>query len=296
MLTESAEAATETPPTTTTSKSKCDDNTDMPLEDGVSDDIEKGSSSSDHDNLLSLVRRMSNAKLNSIRIHEQDSENGSTSGYGTTGSSSSNNNGGMEEFKLEVEEEKVPYTHILIPPPGHNYDGIDIMTMAPCTDKDENEVNAATNAKGGHYFRMRLFGGKTRAVVNDAAAASKGVDVVDGGGDCMTNNPSKIILPKEKGKSKICPNVCTICLMEYEISERVSWSSNKDCTHVFHEDCVIHWLVSLGRTKSKMLRFSEDPTEAQLLNYDLECPCCRQEFIVSNERERGRRRVGDDNV
>jgi hypothetical protein len=296
MLTDesSDEAAPPPPPTTTTTKStltKCDDNVGLPLGDGVSDN-------SDNDgDLLSHVRRMFNAKRNSIRIHEQDSENGSsTSGYGTTGSSSSNNNGSMEEFKLEVEEEKVPYTHILIPPPGHNYDGIDIMTISPNTDKDENEINAATNAKGGNYFRMRLFGGKTRVVVNDAAAASKGVDVVDGGGDSMTNNPSKTILPKEKGKSKICPNVCTICLMEYEISERVSWSSNKDCTHVFHEDCVIQWLVSLGRTKSKMLRFSEDPTEAQLLNYDLECPCCRQEFIVSNERERGRRRVGDDNV
>ena len=84
---------------------------------------------------------------------------------------------------------------------------------------------------------------------------------------------------------------CPVCLEELTrdlITNR--------CGHVFHEDCVIHWLVSLGRTKSKMLRFSEDPTEAQLLNYDLECPCCRQEFIVSNERERGRRRVGDDNV
>ena len=196
---------------------------------------------------------------------------------------------GAEEIKQE-EEENVQYTHILIPPPGHNFDGIDVTTLLPSTDKDnENEI---TPQKGGNYFLSRLFGGTTKVVANDAAA--KDVVVNNLGGDNNTKNDSS--KAGVRGKIRVCPNVCTICLMEYEPSERVSWSSNKECTHVFHEDCIIHWLVSLGRTKSKMLRFSEEPTEAQLLNYELECPCCRQDFIVSNNIMGWGRSREDENV
>lgn len=252
-------------------------------------DVDPGEETEEHPTIPSKATRIRNTKRESIGTSDE-SENGSSSRDNMEGPTAD----GTEEIKQE-EEEIVQYTHIVIPPPGHNFDGIDITTLIPCTDKDNNDEHNTTQ-KGGNNFRLRLFGGKTKVVGNGATA--KGVIVNDGGGDEDNGNilsSSNTGIHYDKGKSKICPNVCTICLMEYEPSERVSWSSNKECTHVFHEDCITQWLVSLGRTKSKMLRFSEEPTEAQLLNYELECPCCRQEFIVSNNRELGRRR-GDENV
>ena len=60
------------------------------------------------------------------------------------------------------------------------------------------------------------------------------------------------------GNGSLVPNCCAICLMSYDVGDTVIWSSNKECTHAFHQDCVVGWLVKMQ---------PETP-----------CPCCRAEF------------------
>lgn len=60
------------------------------------------------------------------------------------------------------------------------------------------------------------------------------------------------------GNGSLVPNCCAICLMSYEVGEIVIWSSNKECIHAFHQECVVGWLVKMQ---------PETP-----------CPCCRAEF------------------
>mmetsp|Transcript_9740 Transcript_9740/g.17159 ORF Transcript_9740/g.17159 Transcript_9740/m.17159 type:complete len:394 (+) Transcript_9740:194-1375(+) len=60
------------------------------------------------------------------------------------------------------------------------------------------------------------------------------------------------------GNGTLVPNCCAICLTGYEVGDTVIWSSNPDCAHAFHQDCVVGWLVKMQ---------PETP-----------CPCCRQEF------------------
>ena len=164
---------------------------------------------------------------------------------------------------LQDENDNVEYTHVMIPLPGHNFDCVDVSSC----DEAEEEPNGKEEKKS----RVRLFGGKDK--LKDVK-------------EYPIFATEKEETTKVKGGIRSCSIFCAICLAEYEPTERVSWSSNPDCTHVFHEDCVVSWLVSLGRTKSKQVRFSEEPTEAQLLNYQLECPCCRQAFILSKEQRR----------
>mmetsp|Transcript_17452 Transcript_17452/g.36573 ORF Transcript_17452/g.36573 Transcript_17452/m.36573 type:complete len:331 (+) Transcript_17452:274-1266(+) len=156
------------------------------------------------------------------------------------------------------EGEGVQYTHVSIPKPGHNFDCIDVFnspTTFPEDEKKPKEENKRT--------KLRIFGCKEKEEAKDSTK----------------EEPNSTKELDEKGKRRSCTIFCAICLAEYEMGERITWSSNPDCTHAFHEDCVAQWLVSLGRTKSNRQRFGEDLTEAQLLNYELECPCCRQEFI-----------------
>jgi hypothetical protein len=42
--------------------------------------------------------------------------------------------------------------------------------------------------------------------------------------------------------SNISKRECTICLAEYQPTETVSWAKSKECSHVFHHDCLIQWL------------------------------------------------------
>jgi len=62
------------------------------------------------------------------------------------------------------------------------------------------------------------------------------------------------------GNEELIPNTCAICLCDFEISETVMWSSNPNCHHCFHDDCILTWLVKIKE---------EEGTP---------CPCCRQEF------------------
>ena len=72
------------------------------------------------------------------------------------------------------------------------------------------------------------------------------------------------------------PTSCAICLAEYEVSNVVSWSANPRCPHVFHEKCITKWFVSFGIRSD----VSDDVFPKNVLNYRLECPCCRQEFVT----------------
>lgn len=56
---------------------------------------------------------------------------------------------------------------------------------------------------------------------------------------------------------------CDICILEFEVGDEVAWSPNLNCSHAFHKDCILDWLV-------------RKPT----------CPNCRQDYVnVSPEEE-----------
>ena len=172
----------------------------------------------------------------------------------------------QENKEEEKDEDDVTYTHISIPEAGHNFDGVDLHNDPP-TSSDQEEKNKPKEEKKP---RKRFFGNNK----SKECQCKDTKEVLTSAGDEGTK------YGEEKNiRRRSCPIFCAICLCEFEPSERVSWSSNPECSHIFHEDCIVQWLISLGRTKSKMHRFTDDPSEAQLLNYQLECPCCRQEFV-----------------
>lgn len=79
-------------------------------------------------------------------------------------------------------------------------------------------------------------------------------------------------------EARLVPVFCAICLMQYNVHEKLCWSSNKECAHVFHRDCILKWFVSLECDKSRDHSIP-DSLNQMLPKYQLECPCCRQEFV-----------------
>jgi hypothetical protein len=157
-----------------------------------------------------------------------------------------------QSTNLEVLECTGEHTHILVPLPG-------------CTNGDE-EVKSETSepvAKAARHSHLpRIKSPQDKPSDEEEPAHSTDFNAAE----------------------RAVPIFCAVCLMEYEVAERVCWSSNTECTHVFHEDCIVQWLVSSGRTKSKRRWFPDNPSEKRLMCYELECPCCRQEFISKDAR------------
>jgi hypothetical protein len=55
-------------------------------------------------------------------------------------------------------------------------------------------------------------------------------------------------------------NECSICLCEYTLGSDIVWSSNPQCDHVFHTNCIEQWLM----------KQRDGPL----------CPCCRRDFVI----------------
>ena len=60
-----------------------------------------------------------------------------------------------------------------------------------------------------------------------------------------------------KGSHVKLNSECSICLADYIIGDKITYSANEQCTHTYHKDCLIQWLVK-GHNS---------------------CPTCRNEFI-----------------
>ena len=79
-------------------------------------------------------------------------------------------------------------------------------------------------------------------------------DVITSNNDNRTSQTAK----KDRNKAHRCVDICcSICLGEYEVGDHVVFSSQKECQHVFHEECIIQWLCK-GKKR---------------------CPICRHWFV-----------------
>lgn len=103
---------------------------------------------------------------------------------------------------------------------------------------------------------------------------NKGHSDNDGDDDCdIESNEAQricITLPGGDGGSgedmnntRVCSKHCAICLEPYKAGDSVLWSSSPDCSHVFHQDCLVDGLTRVKK--------NETP-----------CPCCRATFCNYN--------------
>jgi hypothetical protein len=72
------------------------------------------------------------------------------------------------------------------------------------------------------------------------------------------------------------PNECSICLCEYIVGSDLVYSSNPQCDHVFHADCIEQWIM----------KQRDGPL----------CPCCRRDFVIDPFDDVGPGGEKDDDI
>mmetsp|Transcript_15232 Transcript_15232/g.20793 ORF Transcript_15232/g.20793 Transcript_15232/m.20793 type:complete len:270 (-) Transcript_15232:587-1396(-) len=83
--------------------------------------------------------------------------------------------------------------------------------------------------------------------------------------DDVSTNGQPVVIPTDaKNGNRTVPNCCAICLCPYDIGDELVWSSNEACSHAFHSECIVDWLIKM-----------QEGTP---------CPCCRQDFTNLPER------------
>mmetsp|Transcript_21482 Transcript_21482/g.33229 ORF Transcript_21482/g.33229 Transcript_21482/m.33229 type:complete len:326 (-) Transcript_21482:147-1124(-) len=150
------------------------------------------------------------------------------------------------------------YTHISIPLPGCDIKGIHICSLSMEAEKEDRQ-------EGNKWKLPSLF----QTGDDDAKEKQEPITIISD-----PNHHQQ----QQKVEKRNVPIFCAICLSEYEKCDRVCWSSNIECNHVFHEDCILQWLISSGKKRSMNEFFTRHPTDEKLLEHEF-CPCCRQGFI-----------------
>lgn len=101
--------------------------------------------------------------------------------------------------------------------------------------------------------------------IESSGAVENNTDDQDHGGDYdVESNEAqriRIKIPGSEGNDKelFCSQQCAICLDVYKAGDVIVWSSSPDCSHVFHQDCLVDGL-------------------ARVKNNESPCPCCRAKF------------------
>lgn len=100
------------------------------------------------------------------------------------------------------------------------------------------------------------------------------------GGECGAMN-----LPR-----RIESDGCAVCMNPLDIGQKVVWSSNPECSHVFHQQCLLDWFVTVGAKKwrtqaARHLEMDPSSLHEEICKFPKLCPICRRNYFLETVSE-----------
>jgi hypothetical protein len=148
----------------------------------------------------------------------------------------------------------------------------DPSTPKPLDDDDEEDNDDVEAVSGGTVARTGQGGGDGGEEGSFVLVPRPGLpscallDFLISGSNSYNNlqasshSANKQRLSTTTTNLRQVPIECAICLCEYDVGSDVVWSSNPQCEHVFHKNCIEQWLM----------KQRDGPL----------CPCCRRDFVI----------------
>jgi hypothetical protein len=83
------------------------------------------------------------------------------------------------------------------------------------------------------------------------------------------------------------PGQCIICIEHFEPGDKVVWSETPgSCQHVYHEDCMVHYLASHSMRTKQLVYPNDNNHQNQTGSYsENPCPTCRQRFCTISRED-----------
>ena len=85
------------------------------------------------------------------------------------------------------------------------------------------------------------------------------------------------------------PNRCVICLQDYRPNEIIVLSDNPSCSHCYHRDCILEYLIPLLKfdgTNTVPSPSGDEESKSVGGAAAAPCPCCRLPFLLDTPRYR----------
>ena len=91
---------------------------------------------------------------------------------------------------------------------------------------------------------------------------------------CFTN------MMRNSTDRRVVQSQCVICLSEYKEGDEICWSSNSDCRHVYHKNCLLSWFTRQARTRSwKNNVHGIHDAQLEQIILPLQCPICKLDYL-----------------
>jgi len=165
----------------------------------------------------------------------------------------------------------------------------DSANVSPNHDNVENdEILLETDENEVALEEVAIDGVHDWVSVPPAGCAMMMIPVTDDGPPPVPTEMTNSIMPPPIPNQRLVPSGCAICLSQFKVEEKISWSSNSDCPHVFHQDCLLKWFQAVGlKDQTKQLRIHPNMGGKEALElicrFPKLCPCCRQPFCSEIE-------------
>ena len=116
------------------------------------------------------------------------------------------------------------------------------------------------------------------------------------GVECANDEGEKSALAAVVQKKQAHSDGCAVCLNPFEVGQRVTWSSNPVCPHVYHHECLFEWFDAVGTKtwekaeKQRQTRKETDDRDAatiekQICDFPKLCPYCRRDYFLDESQE-----------